>query len=73
VAKQPDATLAALRDRVVAAQGPRVSPATIYRALQRLQLPRKKSRSTLQSGTRNASRRSAPHSRRPSRRSMSSA
>jgi transposase len=42
VAKQPDATLAAWRDRVVAAQGPRVSPATICRALQRLRLPRKK-------------------------------
>ena len=32
VAKQPDATLAAWRDRLVAAQGPRVSTATICRA-----------------------------------------
>ena len=32
VAKQPDATLAALRDRIMAAQGPRVSPATLCRA-----------------------------------------
>jgi transposase len=42
VAKQPDATLVELRDRLVAAQGPCVSPATICRALQRLRLPRKK-------------------------------
>jgi transposase len=32
VAKQPEATLAAWRDRVVAAQGPQVSPSTICRA-----------------------------------------
>jgi transposase len=31
VAQQPDATLEAWRDRVVAAQGPQVSPATICR------------------------------------------
>ena len=72
VAKQPAATLAALRARVVAAQGPRVSPATICRALQRLKLPLKQSRSMLRSAPRDASRRSAPHARRPSRGSMSS-
>src|SRR5262252_9417447 len=58
VAKQPDATLAELRDRIVAAQGPQVSRATICRALQRLRLPLKKSRFTPRSATRNASRRS---------------
>lgn len=68
VAQQPEATLAALRDRVAAAQGPRVSPATICRALQRLRLPLKKSRSTPRSGTRSASRRSVSHSVRPSKR-----
>ena len=73
VAKQPDATLAELRDRIVAAQGPRVSPATICRALQRLRLPLKKSRSTPRSGTPSASRRSAPRSRRLSRPSTSTA
>jgi transposase len=67
VAKQPDTTLADLRDRVVAAQGPRVSPATICRALQRLKLPGKKSRSTPRSVTRSASGRSARRSVRPSR------
>jgi transposase len=39
VTKQPDATLAELRDRVVVAQGPQVSPANICRTLQHLQLP----------------------------------
>ena len=71
VAKQPDATLAELRDRMVAAQGPRVSSATICRALQRLRLPRKKSLSMPRSGTPSASRRSAPRSRRRSRPSTS--
>jgi transposase len=71
VAKQPDATLADLRDRLVAAQGPRVSTATICRALQRLQLPLKKSRFMLQNGTRSASRGSAPRSRRRSKPSTS--
>jgi transposase len=66
VAKQPDATLADLRDRLVAAQGPRVSTATICRALQRLQLPLKKSRSTPRNGTRSASRLSVRRSERPS-------
>jgi transposase len=73
VAKQPDATLAELRDRVIAAQGPSVSTATICRALQRLQLPRKKSRSMPRNGTRSASRGSAPCSGRPSRPSTSTA
>jgi transposase len=73
VAQQPDATLAALRDRLVAAQGPRVSPATICRAFQRLRLPLKKSRCTPRNGTPSASRLSALRSRRPSRRSMSTA
>jgi len=73
VAQQPDATLAELRDRVVAAQGPRVSPATICRALQRLRLPRKKSRSMPRSGTPSASRPSVPRSVRLSRRSTSTA
>jgi transposase len=73
VAKQPDATLADLRERLIAAQGPRVSTATICRALQRLKLPLKKSRSTPRNGTRNASRRSARRAGRPSRPSTSTA
>ena len=73
VAKQPDATLAELRDRLVAVQGPRVSPATICRALQRLRLPLKKSRFTPRSATQSASRRSAPRFRRSSRRLTSTA
>jgi transposase len=72
VAKQPDATLAELRDRV-AAQGPRVRTATLCRALQRLKLPLKKSRSTPRNGTRSASRRSAPRFGRRSRPSTSTA
>jgi transposase len=73
VAQQPDATLAELCDRIVAAQGPRVSPATICRALQRLRLPLKKSRFTPRSATRSVSRHSAPRSVRLSRRSTSTA
>lgn len=73
VAKQPDATLADLRDRLAAAQGPQVSPATICRALQRLKLPRKKSRSMPRNGTRSGSRRSAPRSGRLSPPSTSTA
>src|SRR5215468_5352486 len=46
VGQQPDATLAALRDRLVAAQGPRGSTATVCRALPRLKLPIKNRRST---------------------------
>ena len=73
VATQPDVTLADLRDRLIAAQGPRVSTATICRTLQRLHLPLKKSRFMPQNGTRSASRRSVPRSGRRSRPSMSTA
>ena len=65
VAKQPDATLADLRERLIAAQGPRVSTATLCRALQRLKLPLKKSRSTPRNETRSGSKRSALRSGRP--------
>lgn len=71
VAQQPDATLAEVRDRIVAAQGPAVSTATICRALQRLKLPRKKSHSTPRNVVRSASRRSVPRSGRLSRASTS--
>jgi transposase len=73
VAKQPDATLADLRERLIAAPGPRVRPATICRALQRLKLPLKKSRSMPRNRTRSASRRSALRARRLSRPSTSTA
>jgi transposase len=73
VAKQPDATLADLRDRLVAAQGPAVSTATICRTLQRLQLPLKKSRFMPPNGTRSGSRHSAPPSQRRSKPSTSTA
>ena len=43
----PDATLAALGDRLGAAQGPRLSLARLCTLLQKLNLPRKKRRSTL--------------------------
>ena len=65
VEHQPDATLEELRERIVAAQGPQVSTATICRELQRLKLPVKKSRSTPRSATRSASKRCAPLSARP--------
>jgi transposase len=52
VVQQPDATLAELRDRVVAAHGLRGSPATICRALQRLKLPVKKVAPRLGAGDR---------------------
>jgi transposase len=42
IERQPDATLEELRERIVAAQGPQVSPATICQELQRLKLPVKK-------------------------------
>lgn len=67
VEKQPDATREELRERIAAAQGPRVSSATICRELQRLQLPLKKSRSTRRSVIQSASGRCAPRSARPSR------
>jgi transposase len=71
VEEQPDATLSELRDRVVAANGPRVSPATICRELQRLQLPLKKSRSTRLSAILSGSRSCAPNSVKPWRDSTS--
>jgi transposase len=71
VAKQPDATLADFRDRLIAAQAPRVSTATLCRALQRLKLPLKKSRFMPLNGTRSVSRHSAPHSKRLSKPSTS--
>lgn len=46
VAKQPDITLAELCERVIAAGAPQVSLALMCLELQRLDLPRKKSRST---------------------------
>ncbi len=51
VARQPDVTLAELRDRVVAQGAPAVCVATMCAELQRLALPRKKSRSTTVSAT----------------------
>jgi transposase len=73
VEQQPDATLEELRERIAAAQGPLVSPATICRELQRLRLPVKKSRSTQRNGTRSGSRRCGPRSGPPSRLSRSEA
>jgi transposase len=55
----PDMTLADLCTRVAETQGLQVSVPTMCRALQRLGLPRKKSRSTRVSGTRPASSRRA--------------
>ena len=46
VAMQPDVTLAELCERLVGAGAPSVSVATMCMELQRLNLPRKKSRST---------------------------
>lgn len=46
VAGQPDVTLAELSERLASAGAPSVSLATICAELQRLDLPRKKSRST---------------------------
>jgi len=51
VTAQPDVTLAELRERVAAAGAPVVSLATLCAELQRLALPRKKSRSTTASAT----------------------
>jgi transposase len=51
VAGQPDVTLSELCDRVAAAGAPSVSLATMCAELQRLDLPRKKSRSTTASET----------------------
>jgi transposase len=71
VEQQPDATLEELRERLAAAQGPRVSTATICRELQRLHLPVKKSRSMRRSATPSASGRCVPRSARRSRPSTS--
>ncbi len=51
VAEQPDATLAELCDRLASAGAPSVSVATMCAELARLDLPRKKSRSTTPSAT----------------------
>lgn len=55
VRAMPDITLEDLCTRVAETQGFQVSVPTMCRALQRLRLPRKKSRSTPVSGTRRAS------------------
>ena len=55
VAHQPDVTLSELCQRLSAAGGPAVSVATMCAELQRLDLPRKKSRSTTLSVTRSGS------------------
>lgn len=52
VATQPDATLSELRERAASAGAPTVSLATLCAELQRLNLPRKKSRSITQSARR---------------------
>ena len=51
VAGQPDATLAELCERLAGAGAPSVSVATMCSELRRLDLPRKKSRSTTASAT----------------------
>lgn len=51
VARQPDVTLAELCERLAAAGAPSVCVATMCTELQRLDLPRKKSRCTTQSAT----------------------
>ena len=53
--RQPDLTLAELCERVDASGGDSVSTKTMCLELQRLDLPRKKSRSTTPSATRHAS------------------
>jgi transposase len=69
MAANPDATLEELCTGVAAATGVRVSVPTMCRVLQRLGLPRKKSRSTPASKTPNASNRRGPASERRSPRS----
>ncbi len=54
VKKQPDSTLEELCTRVAQAKGVASSPSMMCRELQRLQLPRKKSRSTIINATRRA-------------------
>jgi transposase len=55
VKQQPDLTLRELCARVASIAEVEVSPSTMCRELQQLHLPRKKSRSTIASGTRPAS------------------
>ncbi len=55
VAAQPDVTLSELCDRLAGVGAPAVSVATMCTELRRLDLPRKKSRSTTASATRRAS------------------
>jgi transposase len=69
----PDATLEELCTRVAAETGVRVSVPTMCRVLQRLDLPRKKSRSTPASVIRRASGKRARTTARRSRRSTSGA
>ncbi len=52
IKKQPDVTLEELQTRVAETKGLDVSPSMLCRELQRLNLPRKKRRSTIASGTR---------------------
>jgi transposase len=54
VRKQPDATLQELCERVEAVTGIRSNPSMMCRELQRLDLPRKKRRSTTANATRRA-------------------
>jgi transposase len=69
----PDATLEELCTGVAAETGVRVSVPTMCRVLQRLGLPRKKSRSTPASGIRRASSKRARTTARRSQRSTSGA
>jgi transposase len=69
MAADPDATLEELCTGVAAAAGVRVSVPTMCRVLQRLGLPRKKSRSTPASKTPSGSNRRGPASERRSPRS----
>jgi transposase len=50
VARQPDVTLDELCERAYQAHGVSASPSMMCRELQRLRLPRKKSRSTIANG-----------------------
>lgn len=60
IASSPDATLEEARVHLERETGVRVGRTTVWRALVRLRLPRKKSRSTPPSATRSESRRRAP-------------
>lgn len=54
VKKQPDASLGELCDQVAARKGVQANPSMMCRELQRLKLPRKKSRCTIVSAKRRA-------------------